>query len=71
LLASNWNIRGDFLTYFAGAGKLNVTVTPGGSQDPMVKALADLLPAGATPAAARVYQSPPAATESRPYIVNV
>jgi len=71
LVASNWNIRGDYLTYFPGAKKLKVTVKPGKSQDPMVQALADLLPAGATPAAARVYQTPPAATESRPYIVNV
>ena len=71
LVASNWNIRGDYLTYFPGAKKLKVSVKPGKSQDPMAQALADLLPTGATPAAARVYQTPPAATESRPYIVNV
>lgn len=71
LLASNWNIRGDFLTYFPGKKKINAAIKLGKSQDPMRQALADLLPAGTAPAAARVYQTPPAATESRPYIVNV
>jgi hypothetical protein len=69
LLASNWNIRGDFLTYLNGLGPETVAITVGKSKDPMRRNLAELL-GEAKLAAVRVYQTPPAATESRPYYVN-
>ena len=71
LLASNWNIRGDFLTYLTGFNENTVKITVGESKDPMRKNLTGMRLSPARLAAVRVYQTPPAATESRPYFVNV
>ncbi|MBV8841716.1 MAG: hypothetical protein JO307_02795 [Bryobacterales bacterium] len=70
LVASNWNIRGSFSTYFTGLKAETVQLQLGRSKDPMRLNMQKLL-AEAKLGAVRVYQTPPAATESRPYLVNV
>jgi hypothetical protein len=71
LLASNWNIRGDFVTYLTGFSENTVKITLGAGKDPMRTNLAGMKLSPARLAAVRVYQTPPAATESRRYFVNV
>jgi hypothetical protein len=70
LVVSNWNIRGTFVTYLKGLRQGTVVVTPGKSSDPMRQNLAELV-RNENLAAIRVFQSQPAATESRPCFVNI
>jgi hypothetical protein len=70
LIASNWNIRGTFTTYLKGLRAGTVVVTLGKSDDPMRNNLSALVK-NENLAAVRVFQSQPAATESRPCFVNI
>jgi hypothetical protein len=67
-IVSNWNVRGSYLTFTKGL-KGAVTVEAGQSPDPMRKNIQALVD-NQNLAAVRVYQSPPAATESRPVYIQ-
>jgi hypothetical protein len=70
LISARWNIYGEFLTYLAKpSGPLDVKLTYGKSALQM-RIDAQKMLAGARCGAVRTFQSPPVATQARPFFVD-